>query len=101
MKTRGLKNISGLFYGGFMVVLVFFSAAFIILHADHDCTGDEHCPICLQIHNVFRLLKSPDAVSIRAMVLPGFWGALAMFLMAGVFYGARPTTVTLKVRMNN
>jgi hypothetical protein len=96
-----LKKITGPFYGGFMTAMVLFSAAFIILQADHDCTGDEHCPICLQIHNAFSLLKPPDAVPIRTMVPPGFWGCLVVFLRAGFFCGAKPTTVMLKVRMNN
>jgi hypothetical protein len=101
--TGVLKKIASPLYGGFMVGMVLFSAAFIILRSDHDCTGDEHCPICLQIHNAFRLLKPPDSgvVPLRAMVLPGFWGYLAVFLRAGIFYGAKPTTVMLKVRMNN
>ncbi|MFP3041543.1 hypothetical protein LQZ19_06935 [Treponema primitia] len=79
-----------------------FSGAFIYTHLDHDCTGSENCPECIQIRGAQNLLEQLKNVLIS--VLPAVSIALFAHGTVGkipVFYPALLTAVTLKTRLNN
>ena len=89
---------------GIMVFLVFFimlfSASFIAIEADHDCTGED-CPICACIAQCENTLhKIGDGAAVQAAVIvPVFFMLILAFLFADNF--TQETPVSRKVRLNN
>ncbi|MBQ8161517.1 MAG: hypothetical protein IJ083_12345 [Clostridia bacterium] len=58
------------------VMAMLFSCVFIVVEKHHDCTRDEHCPVCRTI------VESTDFLSHAGM---------AMLLLAALMYIARMT----------
>ncbi len=95
MKKRLLACLAAL-----LAAVVFFSALYVVLEADHDC-GGENCSICAQISACEDLLRQPGAC-LAALALTLFACSLALtgekrredesFLS---------TPVTLKVKLSN
>ena len=89
---------------GSMAVLMFFimlfSASFIAIEADHDCTGED-CPICACIAQCENTLHQiGDGVAVQAAVIvPVFFMLIPAVLFADDF--TRETPVSRKVRLNN
>ncbi len=81
-----------------LVALTMFSAFFIILEADHDCSGED-CPVCAAIQLFGNILRyagtKPDAITAVAAL------AFAIIYLSAAGYTARVTPVSVKVRMNN
>ena len=87
------------FLAALFVLVMLSSLVFIVLEAEHDCTGED-CPICYQIHVCERTLKSGLAAAV--FVAAGFAGALcpsAAPLSSGVRLCLTP--VTLKVKLSD
>jgi len=57
------------------VLVLSVSAAFLVVEADHDCCGDEHCPVCRMIAVNIRVLK--------ALTLAVFALLLSRILLSG------------------
>ncbi|MDR1099914.1 MAG: hypothetical protein LBL28_05470 [Treponema sp.] len=86
-------------YGAVLAALVF-SVIFIALHADHDCSRDEYCPVCLQLHAAMERLKYLGPAAARLLGGLGLWGAAAGLLKFFSPLLTKPTSVSLKVRLN-
>ena len=77
-----------------------FSAPFIAIEADHDCTGED-CPICAciaQCENTLHQIGDGAAVQ-AAVIVPVFFMLILAFLFADNF--TQETLVSRKVRLNN
>ncbi len=83
-----------------MLVFVLFSAFYIAIEADHDCTGED-CPICAciqQCENVLRSLGDGVALQLSALV------SIVFILLNAVSFAKvfpQETPVSRKVRLNN
>ena len=83
-----------------MLVVVLFSAFYIVAETDHDCTGDD-CPICACIQQCENILNQiGDGAAAQISVV-----APVVFLLLFVLFSARSITqetlVSKKVRLNN
>ncbi|MCR5005884.1 MAG: hypothetical protein K6A77_08250 [Clostridiales bacterium] len=86
--------------GLMMLFFVLFSALFIVVEADHECTGED-CPICLCIEQCEELMRQ-IGTGIKVM-------AMAVIISLGVLSAVCQCTdrvplgtlVTEKVRLNN
>jgi hypothetical protein len=99
MKGNFPEKSAVFFCGAFLAALVF-SAVFIALHADHDCSPGEYCPVCVQLRAAVDLLKFCGPVPSRLSGGFGFFAA-AEFLKFSSPYLIQPTSVSLKIRMNS
>jgi hypothetical protein len=83
-----------------MLFIMLFSASFIAIEADHDCTGEE-CPICACIAQCENTLHQiGDGVAVQAAVIvPVVFMLILAFLLATDF--PKETLVSRKVRLNN
>ena len=70
------------------------------LHADHDCTGDDSCAVCLVIQLVQAGLRNADVGSSSAVFLACIF-ALTIFLGARAIFFVRQTPVSIKIRLND
>ncbi|MCR4819046.1 MAG: hypothetical protein K5841_08840 [Fretibacterium sp.] len=93
------RRLISCFIAALFVFVILSSLFFIVLEADHDCTG-EHCPVCHQINICERALKSGFAVAVL----------VAPVLLGVIFPSAAPvasavclclTPVTLKVKLSD
>lgn len=83
-----------------LLAAMLFSAAYIILEADHHCTGDG-CPICHEIQicqQVLHTMGTATAVPCASGV-----SALAFAALAAVHVYAAPaiTLISLKVKLSD
>jgi hypothetical protein len=90
---------SGVFFYGAVLAALAFSVFFITLHADHDCSPGEYCPVCVQIRAAMNLLRQYGSASARFLDSFGFF-AVAELLKFSSPYLVQPTSVSLKIRMN-
>ena len=69
-----------------MLFIMLFSASFIAIEADHDCTGEE-CPICACIAQCENTLHQiGDGVAVQAAVIvPVVFMLILAFLLATDF----------------
>ncbi len=83
-----------------LLLVMFFSTAYIIREADHNCTG-ENCPICHQIQICRQILNTVGTAAFGA----------AVFSLASVFLtaptpvhrreSAAVTLISLKVKLSD
>ncbi|MDR0624287.1 MAG: hypothetical protein LBG10_07630 [Treponema sp.] len=98
MREKIPEKSGALVYGVFLAALVF-SVVFIALHADHDCSPGEYCPVCVQLCAAMNLLK--HCGSVPARLFGGFGFFAAAELLKSFFPSlTQPTSVSLKIRMN-
>jgi hypothetical protein len=84
---------------GAVFTALVFSVFFVAFHADHDCSHDVYCPVCLQIQEAARLLTHGGSAPARFFAGAGFWGAAGF----PVYFPpdlTNPTSVNLKTRLN-
>ncbi|MBQ3966042.1 MAG: hypothetical protein II684_04355 [Treponema sp.] len=84
-----------------LLLSVFCSALFFeTLHADHDCSGDDDCAVCLIIQAVRANLRAADSNPVHYLL-----HTPALLLTAGIaavtFFFIRSTPVSIKIRMND
>ena len=82
-------------------IVIFCSSAFIIVYADHDCTGSD-CLVCAQLAQCSKNLHTTGISSGK----PGFFHALAIVVPAIIFLAGsavskNTTLITLKVELLN
>ncbi len=103
MKNSTLSKMYRTF-AGIMAVMMFFvvlfSAIFIVLHSDHDCTGED-CPVCACLQLCESILHSTgDGPKFTASgVNPAI--LITGFVLVSSFIIISGTPVSAKVRMNN
>ena len=82
-----------------LTVVVLCSSFFLAVEADHDCCGDEDCPVCACIELCERILchVGRGALAAAVMLLP----VVALFAAAVTATRERPweTPVSRKVRI--
>ena len=97
--TSSKKIVAGI--AAFAVLfLVLFSAFFICVEADHDCSGED-CPVCACIQMCETIIRQ----MIEKLVIAGLFCALAVFFLflnrdEAAFF-VQETPVSLKIRKNN
>jgi hypothetical protein len=99
MKGEIPVKSGALVYGAFLAALIF-SVFFITLHADHDCSPGEYCPVCVQICAAMNLLRHCGQAPARILGGFGFFGAAVELLKFSSPCLTRLTSVSLKIRMN-
>jgi hypothetical protein len=83
------------------LVLCFLAAApYMAAHAEHDCTGDGHCPGCLELRCALDLLRQLHTAAVRIGPPAGILGAAAASGSIPVTRAVPVSSVSLKVRMN-
>ena len=75
MAVMNRRRISALLLCAALVLVLAVSVAFLAGEADHDCCGDEHCPVCRMIAVNVRVLK--------ALMLAVFALLLSRLLLSG------------------
>lgn len=84
-----------------LTVLFVFSGLSVVLHAAHDCTHDERCPVCACVRACRKILDETSAADSGAVA-----GALPAFLLLVVvcaypWLPAAKSLFHLKIRLNN
>jgi len=79
--------------------IMFFSVVFIVMEADHDCTG-ANCSICIEIQSCTSVLKSVAAIGISIAVFAPIFLNLCGFRIFG-FEHRSHTLISLKVKLTN
>ncbi len=84
-----------------MALFFSFSALFIVLEANHDCTENEDCEICQQIDLCLHFFKniSPDPHTNTYSVPVTFSAVLLIGLI--MMSKTRNTLINLKVKLSN
>ncbi len=98
-ETKMNRTLTGIMAAMILLVMMF-SAIFIVSHTDHDCTGED-CPVCACLQQCENILHGAGDGS-RVTVS----GIIPIVLITGfilVSYGIviSDTPVSAKVRMNN
>lgn len=99
-KTSKTTHIVAAIIGLALLVVVLFSALYIVSNSNHDCTG-EHCPICACIHQCENNIRQFGGGTV-AQTLPVL--LIACFLLPillNVTDFSQATLVTQKVRLNH
>ena len=81
-----------------MLGVVLFSACFIIIEADHDCSG-EQCPVCAAIRLCECTLRLIVGGTVTRILAPA--AVCIAFVPAVSVFTAPETPVSRMVRMNN
>ena len=93
------RRLISCFLAALFVLVMLSSLVFIVLEAEHDCTGED-CPVCYQINVCERTLKSGLAAAVFfAAGLAGVICSPAAPLPTGVRLCLTP--VTLKVKLSD
>ncbi|KAA6336155.1 hypothetical protein EZS27_015680 [termite gut metagenome] len=102
MNRPDIKRVIFLAFTVCFCLAALFSGSFISAHLDHDCTGNENCPECIQIQGAQNLLEQLKTALISVLLTISF-GLLAHSTAGKIlaFYPTLLTAVTLKTRLNN
>ncbi|MCR5142246.1 MAG: hypothetical protein K6C68_06930 [Ruminococcus sp.] len=82
-------------------LVLFFSSAFIIVHSDHDCTG-ENCSICMvlaQRHKTLHTLGTAVAGVLQLTLMLCMVAALCNIIISS--HSEHTTLISLKVELLN
>jgi len=83
-----------------LLLILAFSAAYIVIEAGHNCTG-EGCPICQEIQVCRQILNTVGTVLVSAVI---FLGVFILFTaVLHMFFWAAPaiTLISLKVKLSD
>ena len=83
-----------------LAVVMLFSAVYIAVEADHDCSGDD-CAICRQISICENLLKSLGLAGAAAAVTAAFTYTMCKAILPCAEMNGTLTLVALKVKLSN
>ena len=80
--------------------ITIFSFAFITLHSNHDCTGED-CPICTELAFAVSTLKTlSEAIGDVSFSFSAFCMCLVMLIGCISVFIKAETAVTQKVKLN-
>ncbi len=99
VESKGLKITAGVI-GLMMLVIVLFSAFYIVAEAEHDCCGDD-CQICACIKLCENTLHAVGDVTaaLLSFIVPVIFGLFIANILATAV--PKETLVSRKVRLNN
>ena len=83
-----------------LAVVMLFSAVYIAVEADHDCSGED-CAICHQISVCENLLKSLGLAGAAAAVTAAFTYTVCRAILPRAEMNGTLTLVALKVKLSN
>ena len=83
-----------------LAVVMLFSAAYIAVEADHDCSGED-CAICHQIGVCENLLKSLGLAGAAAVITAAFTYTVCRAILPCAEMNGTLTLVALKVKLSN
>ena len=83
-----------------LAVVMLFSAVYIAVEADHDCSGED-CAICHQIGVCENLLKSLGLVGAAAAITAVFTYTVCRAILPCAEMNGTLTLVALKVKLSN
>lgn len=83
-----------------LAVVMLFSAVYIAVEADHDCSGED-CAICHQIGVCENLLKSLGLAGAAAAVTAVFTYTVCRAILPCTEMNGTLTLVALKVKLSN
>ena len=83
-----------------LAVVMLFSAVYIAVEADHDCSGED-CAICHQIGVCENLLKSLGLAGAAAAVTAAFTYTVCRAILPRAEMNGTLTLVALKVKLSN
>ena len=83
-----------------LAVVMLFSAVYIAIETDHDCSGED-CAICHQIGVCENLLKSLGLASAAAAVTAAFTYTMCKAILPCAETTDTLTLVALKVKLSN
>ena len=100
MSKNGKKAVSWILSVIFSLV-IFCSTAFIIVHADHFCTGED-CSICMELAECHKTLHTLGT-AVAGALLPTLMLLIMAVLIRIVIklYTAHITLISLKVELLN
>ena len=98
-KFKMYKTLAGIMAAMILLVMLF-SAIFIVTHTDHDCTGED-CPICACLQQCENILHGAGDGShlIASGIIPLV--LITGFILVSSSIVISDTPVSIKVRMNN
>lgn len=82
-------------------LVIFCSSAYIIVHAGHDCTGED-CSICMELaecHKTLHTLGTAVAGALQLMLMLCIVAALCNIIIRS--HSAHTTLISLKVELLN
>ncbi|WP_294414165.1 hypothetical protein [uncultured Ruminococcus sp.] len=82
-------------------LVIFCSSAFIIVHADHDCTGED-CSICMELaqcHKTLHTLGTAVAGALQLTLMLCIVAALCNIIIRS--HSEHTTLISLKVKLLN
>ena len=83
-----------------LAVVMLFSAVYIAVEADHDCSGED-CAICHQIGVCENLLKSLGLAGAAAAISAAFTYTVCRAILPRAEMNGTLTLVALKVKLSN
>ena len=83
-----------------LAVVMLFSAVYLAVEADHDCSGDD-CAICRQISICENLLKSLGLAGAAAAISAAFTYTVFRAILPCTETIGTLTLVSLKVKLSN
>lgn len=83
-----------------LAVVMLFSAVYLAVEADHDCSGED-CAICHQIGVCENLLKSLGLAGAAAAVTAAFTYTVCRAILPCAEMNGTLTLVALKVKLSN
>lgn len=94
------KKITAILLAGMLAVVMFYSALYITVEANHNCEG-ENCPICYQINACRHNLKNITPAVCAAALAAVFTYTFCRRIFSHTEVVLRCTLVSLKVKLIN
>lgn len=63
------NQIAAIFAAVILLCTILFSYTFLIENVHHDCTGDENCPICMELQMAMQTISNLKILPILPVIL--------------------------------
>ncbi len=83
-----------------LILCILFSICFIILEAEHDCTGED-CPVCISLAQCEELIQKFGLWSVFIAVCKKLFSPHIVPFIGNMIRLSAKTPVTLKIQLNN
>lgn len=99
MKSK--KRILAVVLAVFILSVLFLSYGYIIENTNHDCTHDEHCPICLQLKSSVQLISTFKFIPALSFFITLLCVLTQLYVKFKPSFCIKNTLITLKVELLN